>query len=152
VQCLDAGGWRPPLPGSTPRRPRWLMARNRKYQSAAIRFGPALKAFLLCLLIGGSGVGYVWQKNQIYKLDWQIRNADINRKTLVKQNARLKTQLATMETQGFIETRISELKLGLVAPQPSQIWRLEEPPAAPPGPPAGRQYAQQTPATPLRAE
>ena len=44
------------------------MARNRKYQSAAIRFGPALKALLLCLLIGGSGVGYVWQKDQIIRL------------------------------------------------------------------------------------
>ena len=44
------------------------MARNRKYQSAANRFGPALKAFLLCLLIGGPGVGYVWQKDQISQL------------------------------------------------------------------------------------
>jgi hypothetical protein len=41
------------------------MAKNRKYQSAAVRFGPALKAFLLCAVIGGSGVGYVWQKSQI---------------------------------------------------------------------------------------
>ena len=32
------------------------MAKNRKHQSAAIRFGPALKAFLLCLLIGGSAL------------------------------------------------------------------------------------------------
>ena len=44
------------------------MARNRKYQTAANRFGPALKAFLLCLLIGGSGVGRVWQKDQISRL------------------------------------------------------------------------------------
>jgi hypothetical protein len=41
------------------------MARNRKNQSAAMRFGPVLKALLLCLLIGGSGIGYVWQKDQI---------------------------------------------------------------------------------------
>ncbi len=32
-------------------------------------FGPALKAFMLiCLLIGGCCVGYVWQKKQIYEL------------------------------------------------------------------------------------
>jgi hypothetical protein len=36
------------------------MAKNRKNQAAAIRFGPALKASFLCLLIGGSAVGYVW--------------------------------------------------------------------------------------------
>ena len=56
------------------------MARNRKYQSAAIRFGPALKAFLLCLLIGGSAVGYVWQKNQIYQLGQQIKLREANLK------------------------------------------------------------------------
>ena len=53
------------------------MARNRKYQSAAIRFGPTLKALLLCLLIGGSGVGYVWQKDQIYQLGQQIRKREL---------------------------------------------------------------------------
>ena len=41
------------------------MARNRKNQSAVVRFGPAVKALLLCLFIGGSGVGYVWQQNQL---------------------------------------------------------------------------------------
>ena len=39
------------------------MAKNLKNQAAAIRFGPALKASFLCLLIGGAAVGYVWQKN-----------------------------------------------------------------------------------------
>ena len=38
------------------------MAKNRKNQAAAIRFGPALKASFFVLLIGGSAVGYVWQK------------------------------------------------------------------------------------------
>ena len=53
------------------------MAKNRKYQSAALRYGPAFKAFLLCLLIGGSGVGYVWQKNQIYELGQQIKKREL---------------------------------------------------------------------------
>ena len=47
------------------------MARNRKNQSAAVRFGPALKALLICLFIGGSGVGYVWQQNQLLELGRQ---------------------------------------------------------------------------------
>ena len=48
------------------------MARNRKNGSAAIGFGTVLKAFLLCVVIGGSGVGYVWQKEQINCLSQQI--------------------------------------------------------------------------------
>src|SRR5438045_8303161 len=100
------------------------MARNRKYQSAAIRFGPALKAFVLCLLIGGSGVGYVWQKNQIYELGKQIRQREQRLKHLAKQNEELGNQLATMRLQWFLEKRIKELNLGLALPLSSQVWRL----------------------------
>jgi len=103
------------------------MAKNRKHQSAAIRFGPALKAFLLCLLIGGSGVGYVWQKNQIYELGQQIRKREMHLKDLQDQNEKLRRQMAFMRSPPFLEARIKELNLGLVAPQPSQVWYLKEP-------------------------
>ena len=48
------------------------MAKNRKNQSGAVRFVPALKAVLLCSIIGFFCVGYVWQKNKIYELGQQI--------------------------------------------------------------------------------
>ena len=119
------------------------MARNRKYQSAAIRFGPAVKAFLLCVVIGGSGVGYVWQKSQISELGQQIRRRELRLAELVEQNEKLKKQLDMMRSPQFLEDRIKELNLGLVTPQPSQICRLTEP-----APEAVRrngetQYAQQ---------
>lgn len=121
------------------------MAKNRKHQSAAIRFGPALKAFLLCLLIGGSGVGYVWQKNQIYDLGQQIRKREIRLKDLQDQNEKLRRQMAFMRSPQFLETRIKELNLGLVPPQPSQVWYMQEP--TPEGNKAGREMAarQSTP-------
>jgi len=103
------------------------MAKNRKHQSAAIRFGPALKAFLLCLLIGGSGVGYVWQKNQIDQLGQQIKKRELHLKELQDQNEKLRRQMAFMRSPPFLEARIKELNLGLVPPQPSQIWYLKEP-------------------------
>ena len=102
------------------------MARNRKYQSAAIRFGPALKAFLLCLLIGGSGVGYVWQKNQIFDLGQQIRKREKILADLEKQNDQLRRQLAWMQSVKYLEGRIKELNLGLVPPEPAKIWWLRE--------------------------
>ena len=123
-----------------------VVARNRKYQSADIRFGPAVKAFLLCVLIGGSGIGYVWQKSQIVELGLQIRTRELRLQGLQEQNEKLRKQLAVMRSPQFLETRIKELQLGLVAPQPSQVWRLNEPAG---GPVPERQFVQQTPARPM---
>jgi len=72
------------------------VAKNRKSQSAAIRFGPALKAFLLCLLIGGSGVGYVWQKNQILELGRQFKKQETTLTDLKNQNEKMRRQLASL--------------------------------------------------------
>src|SRR4051812_6502427 len=118
------------------------MARNRKYQTAAIRFGPALKAFLLCLVIGGSGIGYVWQKNQIYELGKQIKQREMRLAVLEDQADKLKKQLANLRSPGALEARIKEL--GLSQPLPGQIWRLAEPPREFPRISRERQYAAQS--------
>ena len=109
------------------------MIKNRKYRSAALRFGPALKAFLLCLFIGGSGIGYVWQQNQLFELGKQIKQREQRLADLEVQNEKLKKQLAVMRSPAYLEKRIKDL--GLIQPLPSQIWRLTEPapePAVPP--------------------
>jgi hypothetical protein len=123
------------------------MARNRKYQSAAIRFGPALKAFLLCLLIAGSGVGYVWQKSQINELGKQLRSREQQLANLDYRIDQLRKQLGSLRSPESLQKRIKELNLGLAAPLPSQIWRLNEPQPDAPVLPAERerQYATQTP-------
>ena len=117
------------------------MARNRKYQSAANRFGPALKAFLLCLLIGGSGVGRVWQKDQISQLGRQIKKRELRLTDLENQSEKLRKQLATMRSPRFLERRIQELGLGLGPPLQTQVWRLTEPACDMPRPAREREYA-----------
>jgi|ERR1051326_4376937 hypothetical protein len=110
------------------------MARNRKAQSVAIRFGPAVKASLLCLLIGGSGVGYVWQKDQIARLGQQFKAKETRLMSLEKCNEGLRKQLAFLRSVQALEARIKELKLDLTPPQASQIWRLTEPDSSAPVP------------------
>ena len=124
------------------------MARNRKNQAAAIRFGPAVKAVVLCLLLGGSGVGYVWQKNQIYDLGQQMKKRETNLRALQDQNEKLRKQLAAMRSPKFLETRVKELNLGLVQPQQGQILRLAEP--LPDVPKAERHFAAQQARLPLQ--
>jgi uncharacterized protein HemX len=103
------------------------MARNRKYRTAASRFGPALKAFLLCLLIGGSGVGYVWQKDQIRRLSQQFKDRENRLKQLEDENEKRRQELARMRSPASLEAQIKKWNLGLVQPQLSQVLRLNEP-------------------------
>lgn len=119
------------------------MARNRKSQSAAARFGPALKACVLCLLIGGSGVGYVWQKDQLVKLGQQIRLRELRLGQLDDYNEKLSKQLARMRGPLYLEAQIQKLNLGLVQPQVGQIWHLPEPGPETHRPDLGHQYAAQ---------
>ena len=117
------------------------MAKNRKNQAAAIRFGPALKASFLCLLIGGSAVGYVWQKNEIYRLGQQIRQHETKLLQLQADNKQLGDQISILHSPVMIDRRAKELNLGLAPATPMQVVRLTETPAAPDRN-SSRQFAQ----------
>lgn len=60
---------------------------------SATSISAAIKAFLLCILIGGSGVGYVWQRNQIYDMNVYIHKRQIYLNDLRHQNANLSNEL-----------------------------------------------------------
>jgi hypothetical protein len=108
------------------------MARNRKNESVVLRFGPALKAFGLCVILGGAAVGYVWQKSQIDQLGRQIREREIKLIEVREQNKKLRDHLAILRSPGRLEQKLAELKLGLGLPAPGDVWRVSEP-VAPPG-------------------
>ena len=114
------------------------MAKNRRNQSAAIRFGPALKALFLCLVIAGLAVGYVWQKSQIYQLGRQITACEHRLAQLRDENQKLGDQLAVLRSPVMLDQRMRALNLGLVPAQPKQIYRLVE---TPPNAGASRQFA-----------
>src|SRR5690349_13697597 len=111
------------------------MAKNRRNQSAAIRFGPALKALFLCLVIAGLAVGYVWQKGQIFQLGRQITTCESRLAQLRDENQKLGDQLAVLNSPVMLDQRVHELNLGLVPAQPNQVYRMTE---APPGEDANR--------------
>ena len=108
------------------------MAKNRKSQSASIRFGPALKALFLCLLIAGSAVGYVWQKSQIYQLGMQIKSCESRLARLKADNQKLSDQLAMLRSPVMLDQRVRALGLGLVPAQPMQVVRLPDTGPLPP--------------------
>ena len=108
------------------------MARNRRTQSAEVRFGPALKALLICLFIGGAGVGYVCQKNQLNELGRQKKQREMQLEELRLRNAQRTKQLAELLSPPNLERRAGELNLGLGLPHPSQIINVTNSSISPP--------------------
>ena len=104
------------------------MGRNRK-NGSAVRFVPAMKAALICVLLGGSAIGYVYQKNQIFDLGRQIQKSEQRLNELRVSNAKLQKALLTMQSATQLEKRVRELHLGLVQPAQSQILTIVEVPA-----------------------
>ena len=102
------------------------MSKNRKNQAAAIRFGPAVKASFLCLIIGGSALGYVWQKNEINRLGQQILEREKRLMQTQNDNKRLGDQIAILHSPVMLDRRAKELSLGLVPAQPLQVVRIAE--------------------------
>ena len=84
---------------------------------------------MLCLFIGGSGVGYVWYKNQVTLLGRHIKERENRLAELQRQNRKSQAQFDALCSPVLLEQKIKVLKLGLMAPPVSQVVRLVETPA-----------------------
>ena len=85
------------------------MAGNRKNQSAAVHFSTVLKVVLLCTVIGGSAIGYVWQKSEVIRLGKQVVATEKSLEQLRRDNKLLGDQLAVLHSPVMIDRRTKEL-------------------------------------------
>jgi hypothetical protein len=108
------------------------MGQNRKNQTGALRFVGALKAIMLCMLIGGSAVGFVLQKNKLLDLSKQLAAREAFLDKLRWENKIRASQLAELQSPLKVEQRVQEQKLALFPPQPAQTIWLQEPTTAKP--------------------
>lgn len=102
------------------------MARNRKNQPGAATLASAVRAMLLCILIGGSAIGYVLQKKKIYELGRQIAKREAMLEKIRYQNKLSSDRLAALQMPERLADRVRELRLGLVSPHPGQWIYLGE--------------------------
>ena len=104
------------------------MGKNRKHNEMRAQLGPVLKAGVICLLLGGSAVGYVLQKNKLHELGRQIVQRESVLNKLKEENKSRAIQLAKLQLPRRIEEWVKkQQKLGLVlTPTVQMIW-LPEP-------------------------
>ena len=99
---------------------------NRKTRKSAVRFGPAIKAVLICLVTCSLGLGYVWQKQQINILGGQIKENEIKLEKLRRENKDGGDRLAFLLSPHQLDERLRKLNLDLEVPHPKQIIVLIE--------------------------
>jgi hypothetical protein len=85
-----------------------------------------IKALLLCFVIGGLGVGYVWQQQQVNVLGQKIHRSESRLEDLIRQSQKLGQVLATLQSTRSLEEQVKKLNLGLVPPSPDQVWHISE--------------------------
>jgi cell division protein FtsB len=101
------------------------MKRNRKREQ--LRFGTVTKSLAVCICIAMSGLGYVWQKNTIYRLGDEIKKRETALSSAHKRNLMLTAQMAHLESPAQLEAECQQYNLSLVAPKENQVVRLYEP-------------------------
>lgn len=101
------------------------MKRNRKRES--LRLGTVTKSLVVCVCVAVSGLGYVWQKNAIYRLGDEIKRREMALSSAQKRNMMQAALLAHLESPAELEAKCQEYNLSLVAPKETQVVRLYEP-------------------------
>ncbi len=126
------------------------MANNRKNQSAAVRFGPALKALLVCAAVGGAGVGYVWHVQQLHLLGRKIVEGEKRLEALVRENREWEKQLSYLKSPAVLKSLVSKHNLNLGMTHPDQVMVLLDPMQGSGALAAGAQLVQSRSAVGLR--
>jgi len=109
-------------------------------KSTAVNATTVAKVLALSLFLGGSGVGYVYQKGQIQGL---VRQRDANEGKiyeLTRRSENLKVRLAGATSRARLELAGRRFRLALRVPEQGQVITLAEPK---PGRPSGIKLAQQ---------
>lgn len=99
----------------------------RKTKSGGLPTGGIVMVAAFCLLAGGAGIGYLWQKSQIHKLGLSIRAHEARHEELKRHHAMLERTLAMICSPKELEERARRMRLEVGPPQESQIVRLREP-------------------------
>lgn len=103
------------------------MAKNRKNQGGEFRAGPVVRAALLCLFLGGSAIGYVWQTQQVAKLGVERRQKENALSRIESENALKRHQFDLQLQPRALEDRVRTLRLPIGPHQPGQVIHVSEP-------------------------
>lgn len=99
---------------------------NRKNNSAGMKFKPAMIAVLVCTIICGMGLGYVWQKSQISDLGKQMKERESLLDETRRTNKKLGDELSQLKAPAMLHQMVQRWQLDLSLPNPRSVVVLTE--------------------------
>ncbi len=96
-------------------------------KSGSIKPKTIVASIAICAAVCLAGIGYIWAKTQVWGLSREMKRLENRRDELKRANDALERTYAAMCTARELDLRVKQLNLGLAAPQPNQIIRLQEP-------------------------
>lgn len=97
----------------------------------AVRAGTIAKVVALSLFLGGSGVGYVFQKGQIHGLAEQRKKNEFALGKLEQNLTELKLKLENVTSEEQLGRNLQKFRIQLVKPDPRGVITLNEPSLGP---------------------
>lgn len=102
-----------------------LEARNRGGVPLSVILGEILPAALAVLLLSVVGIVHVTSRVLVVSQGYELSRLDAQQTELLRENDRLKLELATLKGPARIES-VARSQLGLVTPHPSQVFHLKK--------------------------
>ena len=102
------------------------MWRRVQSRNGVIGAGWIFKAVVICLFVGGSCAGYLWQKSQVHELGQEIRQLEWDLEQLEKGNEVLRQRYSVLASPPVLEERVEQFGLDLRSPAPEQILRIRD--------------------------
>ena len=102
------------------------MWRRVQSRNEIIGAGWIVRAVVVCLFVGGSCAGYLWQKSQVHQLGKDIRGLEQDLDQLEKGNAVLRQRYFVLASPRELDQRVEQFGLDLRSPAPEQILRIRD--------------------------
>ncbi len=102
------------------------MWRRVQSRNEIIGAGWIVRAVVVCLFVGGSCAGYLWQKSQVHQLGQAIRGLEYDLEQLEKGNAVLRQRYSVLASPRELDQRVEQFGLDLRSPAPEQILRIRD--------------------------
>jgi len=102
-----------------------MAQQRRRDNRSEVRLAAVVKAFLVCLLIGGVAIGYVLQSHENLRLIKERDRLYLERGVLQGRGAELEDLLKARHAPSYLEQMVVNRGLDLVRIRPDQVVELD---------------------------